>query len=174
MHNAPYFNRVSPYSTQVRDDDIDILVLLLFCSPIMFSLVRPANSLNDIQRLPVKAYLFRSPNLIFKYLAFDCWLELNFFLVYSFQHQLNSSSRTLSEAIGKWVLLMRGVRTLWGATITDKSTKFAYICGLLLHNCNNNEMRPRVIFSGIKEKFFDLSTLIQLFDCTRLHLVALV
>ena len=32
------------------------------------------------------------------------WLP--FFLDWSFEHQFNSTSRTLSEAIGKWVLLM--------------------------------------------------------------------
>ena len=46
-----------------------------------------------------------------------------FFLDWSFEPQFNSSSHTLSEAIGKWVLQMWGVRTLWGATIADKITK---------------------------------------------------
>ena len=30
----------------------------------------------------------------------------SFFLGWSFEHQFNSSSRTLSETLGKWVLLM--------------------------------------------------------------------
>ena len=46
-----------------------------------------------------------------------------FFLDWSFEHQFNSSSRTLSETIGKWILLMGGVGTLSGAIITDKTTK---------------------------------------------------
>ena len=46
-----------------------------------------------------------------------------FFLDWSFEHQFNSTSRTLSETIGKWVLLKWGVRTLWGAVIRDKTTK---------------------------------------------------
>ena len=55
-----------------------------------------------------------------------------------------------------------GARTLWGAIIQInlKNRKFAYLCGLLLHYCNNNKMGPRVTFSGIKETFFDSSTLI--------------
>ena len=47
----------------------------------------------------------------------------SFFLGWSFEHQFNSSSRTLSETLGQWVLLMWGVGTLWGAVITDKTTK---------------------------------------------------
>ena len=80
-----------------------------------------------------------------------------FFLDWSFEHQFNS---TLSETIGKWVLLMWGVGTLWGAVITDKITKLkvAYQCGLLLHNYSSNKMGPWVTFSGIKEKLFDSST----------------
>ena len=46
-----------------------------------------------------------------------------FFLDFSFEHQLSSSLPTLGEVIDKWVLLMWGVRTLWGAIITDKITK---------------------------------------------------
>ena len=46
-----------------------------------------------------------------------------FFLDWSFEHQFNSSSRTLSETIGRWILLMSGVGTLWGAVITDKAKK---------------------------------------------------
>ena len=46
-----------------------------------------------------------------------------FFFDWSFEHQFDSSLRTLSETIGKWVLLMWGVGTLWGAVITDKTTK---------------------------------------------------
>ena len=47
----------------------------------------------------------------------------SFFLDGSFEHQFNSSSRTLSEAVDKWVLLMWGVITLRGAIITDKTTE---------------------------------------------------
>ena len=36
-----------------------------------------------------------------------------FFLDCSFEHQFNSSSRTLSDAIGKWVLLMWEVLLMW-------------------------------------------------------------
>ena len=45
------------------------------------------------------------------------------FLTWSFEHQFNSSSRTLRETIGKWILLMWGAGTLPGAVITDKTTK---------------------------------------------------
>ena len=40
-----------------------------------------------------------------------------------FQHQFNSSSLPLIETIGKWVLLMWRMGTLWGAVITNKTTK---------------------------------------------------
>ena len=62
----------------------------------------------------------------------DYWQQLGFhpheeepafFLDWSFEHQFNSSSRTWSETIGKWVLLMEGVITFWGAVITDITTK---------------------------------------------------
>ena len=46
-----------------------------------------------------------------------------FFLDWSFERQFNSGSRTLSETISKLVLLMWGVTTLYGALITDKTTK---------------------------------------------------
>ena len=46
-----------------------------------------------------------------------------FIIDWSFEHQFNSSSSTLSETIGKLVLLMWGVGTFWGAAITDKTTK---------------------------------------------------
>ena len=48
-------------------------------SPVMCSLFRPANSVDSIRRFPVKGYLSRSLNLIFKYLGFDCQVKLNFF-----------------------------------------------------------------------------------------------
>ena len=38
-----------------------------------------------------------------------------FFLNCSFEYQFNLTSRTLSETVGKWVLLMWRVRTLWEA-----------------------------------------------------------
>ena len=46
-----------------------------------------------------------------------------FFLDWSFEHQFISSSRTLSETIGQWDLLMWGVGALSGAVITGKTTK---------------------------------------------------
>ena len=50
----------------------------------------------------------------------------SFFFDWSFEHQFNSTSRTLSKTIGKWVLLMWGVRTLRGAVITNKATKLKF------------------------------------------------
>ena len=47
-----------------------------------------------------------------------------FFFYWSFEHQFDSSLRTLSEIIGKWVLLMWGVGILWGAVITGETTKW--------------------------------------------------
>ena len=44
-----------------------------------------------------------------------------YFFNWSFEHQFNSSSRTLSETIGKWVLLRWKVRILREAIITDKT-----------------------------------------------------
>ena len=44
-------------------------------------------------------------------------LGVTFFLDWSFEHQFNLSSRMLNETIGK------GVETLWGAVITDKTTE---------------------------------------------------
>ena len=84
-----------------------------------------------------------------------------FFLDCSFERQFDSSSCTLRETIDKWVLLMRGVRKWRGAIsqIKLQNCKFSYLCGLLLHNCNSNKMRPCITFSGIKEKSFDSSTL---------------
>ena len=32
-----------------------------------------------------------------------------------------------------------------------------------MHNCNNNKMGQCITFSGIKEKFFDSSTLVYIF-----------
>ena len=46
-----------------------------------------------------------------------------FFLDWSFEHQFNQSSRTLSETIGKLILLMGRVGTLLGAVITNKTTE---------------------------------------------------
>ena len=43
----------------------------------------------------------------------------------------------------------------------------AYLCGLLLHNCNNRKMGPCANFSGIKEKYFDLSTFLYTHLVTR-------
>ena len=108
VYNAPCFNSVSTHSTEVRNEDMDILFpfayyylffvfdtlrlqkilkleIKFLCSfhvdrsPVMFSLVRLFNSLNSIQRLLVKIYLFQSPNLIFKYLGFDLQVDLNIF-----------------------------------------------------------------------------------------------
>ena len=58
-------------------------------------------------------------HLTLKYLGFAATWNSIFLLHYSFKHQFNSSSRTLSETIGKYVLLMWRVRRLWGAIITD-------------------------------------------------------
>ena len=103
----------------------------------------------------------------------------SFFLNWSFEHPLNSSSRVLDETIGKWILLMWGVGKLSGAVITDKITKLkiAYRCSLLLHNCNNNKMRPCVTFSGIKKKLLirlRSSTFVYTRLVTRLHSPVLV
>ena len=102
------FNKVSPHLIEVREDDKGILFLLCsICSFFLFrtlnflkifkleknfffsfrvdrwhvmgSLVRSANSLNSIRILPVKAYLSGSPNVIFKYLEFDCQVKLSLF-----------------------------------------------------------------------------------------------
>ena len=87
--------------------------------------------------------------------------DLPFLLDWSFEHQFNSSLHTLSET-GKWVLLMWGVGHCeeQKSHIKLQNWKVAYRCGLLLHNCNSNKMGPFVTFSGIKEKFFDLSTFV--------------
>ena len=71
-----------------------------------------------------------------------------FCLDLSFEHQFNSSSRTLNETISKWVLLMWGVETLWGAIIIDKTTKLKIRMPMWLSMqfawlrlaCNNNKM----------------------------------
>ena len=49
--------------------------------------------------------------------------DLPILLDWSIEHQFNSSLHTLSETLGKWVLLMWGVGRLWGTVITDKTTK---------------------------------------------------
>ena len=94
------------------------------------------------------------------------------FVDWSFEHQFNLSSRIKS------VLLMWEARTLWWAIITDKTKnwKFANRCGLLLHNCNNNnnKMGLCVPFSGIKVKNFDLSTLVYIRLVARLNSSTLV
>ena len=46
---------------------------------VMGSLVRSANSFDSNRRLPVKAYLSESPNLIIKYLDFESQVKLSFF-----------------------------------------------------------------------------------------------
>ena len=51
------------------------------------------------------------------------------------------------------------------AGIKLQNWKFAYLCGLLMHNCNNNKMGRCITISGIKERFFDSSTVI----CICLH-----
>ena len=103
VYNAPCFNRIAPNSSEVLNDDASIL-FLLYCiislvrvwvfkleikfsfsyyvdrSPVMCSLVRTANSLDSFQRLPVKAYLSRFSNLIFKYLGFginSIWVHVH-------------------------------------------------------------------------------------------------
>ena len=74
------------------------------------------------------------------------------FLDWSFEHQFNSSSRTLSETIGKLVLLKWAVGILSGAVIPDKTNwKFLYWCGLLLHNCNKNKMDHVPLFLESKK-----------------------
>ena len=45
----------------------------------LLSVLWPANSLDITRKLPVKAYLSRSPNLIFKYLGFNCQVKLHLF-----------------------------------------------------------------------------------------------
>ena len=105
---------------------------------------------------------------------------------WSFEHQFNSSSRTLSEEIGQWVLLMWGVRTLWWAITTDKTIKLkicipdvAY-CSIIATTRRWNHVSR---FSGIKVKLFysstfvyiclhsssDWSTLVHIRLVTRLH-----
>ena len=90
------FNRFSPHSIEVRDDDLIFHFFPFFTmnllkifkletshidrSPVMCSLFRPTNSLDSIWILLVKAYLSRSSNLNFKYLGFDCQVKLNFSL----------------------------------------------------------------------------------------------
>ena len=64
------------------------------------------------------------------------------------------SSRTLTETIDKWVLLIWVVRTLWEVIITDKTTNLKIcipMCPAVAY-CNNNKMEPCVTFSGTKEK----------------------
>ena len=103
------FNRVSPYLIEMREDGKGIVFLLCGISSffsfshiklsknfqtrnkffffsfrvdrwhVMGSLVRSANSLDSIRILPVKAYLSGSPNVIFKYLEFDCQVKLSLF-----------------------------------------------------------------------------------------------
>ena len=130
-------------------------------SHVMCSSVRRANSIDSIRRLPVKAYLSQSSNLIFKHLGFECQVKLIFFsgLLFWASSQFKYS-RTLSETIDKWVLLMWGVRTIWGAIIADETTKLK-ICipmwPMLLHNWSKDIMRPRVTFLKI---FFDASALV--------------
>ena len=79
---------------------------------------------------------------------FDCSFE---------HHQLNSSSRTLSETIGTWVLLMweKGPFEEQELQIKPQNCKFAYLCGLLLHNYNSNKVGRRIFFLEWKKKFFD-------------------
>ena len=93
-------------------------------SHVMCSSVRRANSIDSIRRLPVKAYLSQSPSLIFKYVGFECQVKLIFFpgLLFWASSQFKYS-RTLSETIDKFVLLMWGVRTIRGTIIADETTK---------------------------------------------------
>ena len=100
-----------------------------------------------------------------------------FFLDWLFDDQFNSSSRTLSETIGKLIWLMWGAGKLSEAVFTDNTTKFAYWCGLLLHNYHNNKMRPCVTFSGMKGNFLirlHSSTFVFARLVTRLHSSTLV
>ena len=72
-----------------------------------------------------------------------------FFLDWSFEHQFNSR---LQIKLQYW--------------------KFAYRCGLLLHNCSSNKRGPCVTFSGIKKDFLihlRLSTFVYTCLMTRLH-----
>ena len=73
-------------------------------SHVMCSSVRRAKSIDSIRRLPVKAYLSQSPNLIFKHLGFECQVKLIFFsgLLFWASSQFKYS-RTLSETIDKCV-----------------------------------------------------------------------
>ena len=76
----------------------------------------------------------------------------------SFKHQFNLRSRTLSETIGKSLLLSWGVGTLWEAVITGKTTKLKIRIPMWLRMqfawlrfaCNINKVGPCVTFSGIK------------------------
>ena len=88
-----------------------------------------------------------------------------FFFGWSFEHQLNSSSRTLSETIGKWIFLMWGVGTLSGAVITDNTTKLKISIPMwptvpLLQKQQNGTMCH---FFWNKEKYFDSSTLVYIY-----------
>ena len=89
--------------------------------------------------------------------------ELGFLFPSFFLLSINSSSCTLSETIGKWVLLMWAVRILWGGIITDKTPKMKICIPLWpsVVNCNIKEMVPCVTFSA-KKNFW--------FVYTRLHL----
>ena len=87
-----------------------------------------------------------------------------FFFGWLFEYQLNSNSCTLSETIGKWALLMWGVRTLWETIITDKTTKLKIymptwpsVAWLQQHQ---NGTMCHFFWNGIKEKKYDSSTLV--------------
>ena len=116
---------------------------------------------------------------------------------WSFEHQFSSSSRILSETVGKWVLLMWGVRTLWGAIIIDKTTKlkiwilmwptFAWLQqqqnGTMCYFFWNQRKKnwfvytrlhlPTLVFSRLHSSS-DWSTLAYTRPVTRLHLSTLV
>ena len=87
-----------------------------------------------------------------------------FCLDLSFEHQFNSSSRTLNETISKWVLLMWGVETLWGAIIIDKTTKLKIRMPMWLSMQFAWHATITKWDSVIKEKFYDSCT----FDYTHL------
>ena len=82
-----------------------------------------------------------------------------YFFNWSFEHQFNSSSRTLSETIGKLVLLRWKVRILWEAIITDKTANLKIlIWPTFAYQQQQNETICHFFWN--KRKKFDLSTFV--------------
>ena len=81
MQNSALFFQAFYFSYIERSENLE-LKLLFRChvdTLPMSSLVRPANPLYSLQRLPEKGYLSQSHKLIFKYLVFDCLAKLSLF-----------------------------------------------------------------------------------------------